>query len=64
MAAGASDANQKDLAGLLSTEHSDALRLNDTERLILELYDQEEELRLEQSLYEAQNSGEFYFRPH
>lgn len=41
----------------MSTENCDALRLTERERLILDLFDQEEELRLQQSLYEAQNSG-------
>lgn len=42
---------------LINTTHSDAFALSDQERLILELYDQEQEIQLESNLYEAQNLG-------
>lgn len=46
---------------LLQTPHNDALVLSEAERLILDLVDQQEELLLERSLFEAVASGELLF---
>lgn len=48
-----------DAADLLQTTYSDAFAFSDGERLALQLYDQLQELELQQSLLEAQQSGMF-----
>lgn len=45
------------LTDLLQTPYSDRFKLSKKEEKILELYDQLEELRLEQHLLEAANTG-------
>jgi hypothetical protein len=42
---------------LLQTDHSDAFAFSESEKLVLQLYDQLKELELEQSLLQAQQSG-------
>lgn len=59
------DANAKsldlsDVGDLLQTYHSDALVFTETENLALELYDQLQELELQQSLLRAQETGTSY----
>jgi hypothetical protein len=49
-----------DVADLLQTNHSDAFAFSHTETLALELYDQLQELELQRSLLEAQQSGKCY----
>lgn len=46
-----------DIGDLLQTNHSDAFAFNETEKLALELYDQLQELELQQSLLQAQEAG-------
>lgn len=46
-----------DISGLLQTNHSDAFAFTDTEKAILELYNQLQELEIQRSLLEAQISG-------
>lgn len=46
-----------DISDLLQTYHSDAFAFTDAEKTALELYDQLQELELQQSLLEAQESG-------
>jgi hypothetical protein len=48
-----------DIGELTKTPATDALYLNEQERKILELWDQEEELRLEINLLRVQRDGEF-----
>ena len=45
------------LEKLIETPYSDSLVFTDKEKAILELWDTEQELRLEQSLLEAQSHG-------
>ena len=47
----------KDLEQLIQTPYSDSHVFSEKERTILELWDAAEELRLEQSLLEAQSHG-------
>jgi hypothetical protein len=49
-----------DVADLLQTNHNDAFAFSHTEALALELYDQLQELELQRSLLEAQQSGRHY----
>lgn len=49
------DAN--DLADLLQTNHSDAFAFSHVEKRVLQLYDQLQELELQQSLLQAQQPG-------
>ena len=49
-----------DVGDLLQTNHSDAFAFSHTEALALELYDQLQELELQRSLLEAQQSGGCY----
>ncbi|OCL08197.1 hypothetical protein AOQ84DRAFT_376979 [Glonium stellatum] len=51
-------AQQPEFADLLQTHKSDAFVFTEQERLILELYNQEQELQLESSLFEAQAQGQ------
>jgi hypothetical protein len=46
-----------DVTDLVQSPANDALRLNDREEMILRLWDQEEEVRLEISLLKAQSQG-------
>lgn len=46
-----------DVLSLLQTKEGNTPVLSEREQLILALFDQEEELRLECSLYETQNAG-------
>ena len=50
-----------DVNDLLQTNHSDAFAFTETEKLALELYDQLQELELQQSLLQAQQTGTLYF---
>jgi len=47
-------------AHLLQTNHSDAFAFSETEELALQLYDQLQELELQQSLIQAQQAGMFH----
>ena len=46
-----------EFADLIQANKNDAFAFTEQERLILELYDQEQELQLESSLFEAQAQG-------
>jgi hypothetical protein len=46
-----------DFTDLLQTNHSDAFAFSDMEQLALQLFDQLHELELQQSLFQAQQSG-------
>jgi len=48
---------RSEFADLIQANKNDAFAFTEQERLILELYDQEQELRLESSLFEAQAQG-------
>ena len=50
-----------DVDDLLQTNHSDAFAFTEKEELALELYDQLQELELQQSLLQAQRTGTFFF---
>lgn len=50
-----------DVDDLLQTNHSDAFTFTETEKLALELYDQLQELELQRSLLQAQQTGTLYF---
>lgn len=49
---------RSEFADLIQANKNDAFAFTEQERLILELYDQEQELRLESSLFEAQAQGQ------
>ena len=49
-------------AHLLQTNHSDAFAFSATEELALQLYDQLEELELQQSLIQAHRAGMFHIQ--
>ena len=50
-------AQRSEFADLIQANKNDAFAFTEKERLILELYDQEQELQLESSLFEAQAQG-------
>lgn len=50
--------NSPGWAEFLNTPYSDTLMLSEKEQLVLDLFNQEEEMRLQRCLLEAQQSGE------
>jgi len=48
---------RSEFADLIQANKNDVFAFTEQERLILELYDQEQELQLESSLFEAQAQG-------
>ena len=57
-------AQRSEFADLIQANKNDAFAFTEQERLILELYDQEQELQLEGSLFEAQAQGILEIRWH
>lgn len=57
-------AQRSEFADLIQANKNDAFAFTEQERLILELYDQEQELQLESSLFEAQAQGILKIRWH
>ena len=49
--------NPTDYADLLQTNHCDAFAFSESEKLALDLFDQLQEVELQQSLLQAQQSG-------